>query len=105
CEADDRMNAVAFGKGNPFRCQLNEIYSSDIGHFDVIDMRDPLPEAYELVEDGHITKANFRDFVFANAVRLWGAQNPRFFEGTVVEKEAAAVLKAASQPALQEAAK
>ena len=91
CEADDRMNAVAFGKGNPFGAQLNAIYSSDIGHFDVIDMRDPLPEAYELVEDGHITEANFRDFVFANAVRLWGTQNPRFFEGTVVEKEAAAV--------------
>jgi len=71
----------------------------------VIDMRDPLPEAYELVEDGHITEANFRDFVFANAVRLWGHQNPRFFEGTVVEKEAAAVLKAATQPVMQHAAK
>jgi predicted TIM-barrel fold metal-dependent hydrolase len=98
CEADDRMNAVAFGKGNPFGCQLNAIYSSDIGHFDVIDMRDPLPEAFELVEDGHITEANFRDFVFANAVRLWGTQNARFFEGTAVEKEAAAVLQAARQP-------
>jgi predicted TIM-barrel fold metal-dependent hydrolase len=98
CEADDRMNAIAFGKGNPFGCRLNAIYSSDIGHFDVIDMRDPLPEAYELVEDGHITEDDFRDFVFANAVRLWGTQNPRFFEGTAVEKEAAAVLAAARQP-------
>ncbi len=105
CEADDRMNAVAFGKGNPFGAQLNAIYSSDIGHFDVIDMRDPLPEAYELVEDGHITEANFRDFTFANAVRLWGTQNPRFFEGTVVAKEAAAVLQAAKAPALLDAAK
>src|SRR6185312_5575086 len=105
CEADDRMNAVAFGKGNPFGAQLNAIYSSDIGHFDVIDMRDPLPEAYELVEDGHITAGNFRDFVFANAVRLWGTQNPRFFEGTSVAKEAAAVLKAAQLPILQDAAK
>ena len=52
CEADDRMNATAFGRGNPFGAKLNAIYSSDIGHFDVIDMRDPLPEAYELVEDG-----------------------------------------------------
>jgi predicted TIM-barrel fold metal-dependent hydrolase len=103
CEADDRMNAVAFGKGNPFGAQLNAIYSSDIGHFDVIDMRDPLPEAYELVEDGHITERNFRDFVFENAVRLWGTQNPRFFEGTVVEKEAASVLRAA-QPAVVHAA-
>jgi predicted TIM-barrel fold metal-dependent hydrolase len=105
CEADDRMNAVAFGKGNPFGAQLNAIYSSDIGHFDVIDMRDPLPEAYELVEDGHITLDNFRDFVFTNAVKLWGTQNPDFFKGTVVEKEAAAVLNAARQPTLADAAK
>ena len=89
------MNATAFSKGIPFGAQLNAIYSSDIGHFDVIDFRDPLPEAYELVEDGHITEANFRDFVFANSVRLWGKQNPAFFDGTVVAKEAAAVLKAA----------
>jgi hypothetical protein len=97
------MNATAFLKLNPFDAQLNAIYSSDIGHFDVIDMRDPLPEAYELVEDGYISEDNFRDFVFENAVRLWGAQNPRFFEGTSVAKEAAAVLKAA-RPALQVAA-
>jgi len=98
CEADDRMNATAFGKGNPFGCQLNAIYSSDIGHFDVIDFRDPLPEAYELVEEGHITEDNFRDFVFANSVRLWGRQNPGFFDGTVVAKEAKAVLAQAFSP-------
>jgi hypothetical protein len=26
-------------------------------------------------------------------VRLWGTQNPRFFEGTAVAKEAASLLK------------
>ena len=98
CEADDRMNATAFGRTNPFGSRLNAIFSSDIGHFDVIDMRHPLPEAYELVEDGHITAGNFRDFTFGNAVRLWGTQNPRFFEGTRVAKEAAAVLAAAQTP-------
>ena len=56
CEADDRMNAVAFGKAMPFGARINAIFSSDIGHFDVADMRDPLPEAYELVEDGLITE-------------------------------------------------
>src|SRR5438445_8227396 len=86
CEADDRMNATAFGKGNPFGAKLNAIFSSDIGHFDVIDFRDPLPEAHELVEKELITEADFRDFVFANSVRLWGTQNPRFFDGTVVAK-------------------
>src|SRR6266566_746847 len=100
CEADDRMNATAFGRNNPFGSKLNAIFSSDIGHFDVIDMRDPLPEAYELVEDGHITGDNFRDFTFANAVKLWGTQNPKFFEGTRVAKEAAAVLAAAQTPTL-----
>ena len=59
-------------------------------------MLSPVPEAYELVEDGLITEADFRDFTFANAVRLWGQQNPRFFEGTRVAKEAAAVLTAAA---------
>jgi predicted TIM-barrel fold metal-dependent hydrolase len=92
CEADDRMNAVAFGKANPFGVKLHAIYSSDIGHFDVIDMRDPLPEAYELVEDGFITKDDFHDFVFGNSVRLWGTQNPNFFDGTRVAREASAVL-------------
>jgi predicted TIM-barrel fold metal-dependent hydrolase len=105
CEADDRMNATAFLKLNPFDAQLNAIYSSDIGHFDVIDMREPLPEAYELVEDGYITQDNFRDFVFTNSVKLWGTQNPDFFKGTRVEKEAAAVLQADSQPRYAEAAK
>ncbi len=92
CEADDRTNSWAFGNTNPFGAKLNAIYSSDIGHFDVIDMRDPLPEAYELVEDGFITDDNFRDFTFANSVRLWGTQNPHFFEGTAVAKAAAEVL-------------
>ena len=47
----------------------------------MIDMRHPLPEAYELVEHGHIIAGNFRDFTFANAIRLRSTQNPRFFEG------------------------
>ena len=59
-----------------------------------------LPEAYELVEDELITTDDFRDFTFANAVRLWGTQNPRFFEGTRVAKQAAAVLAAAQTPTL-----
>jgi hypothetical protein len=86
------MNVTAFGKANPFGARINAIFSSDIGHFDVPDMLSPVPEAHELVEDGLITADDFRDFTFANAARLWGTQNPRFFEGTKVAKEAAAVL-------------
>jgi predicted TIM-barrel fold metal-dependent hydrolase len=93
CEADDRMNAWAFDRRvNPLGARLNAIFGSDIGHFDVPDMLEVLPEAHELVEDGLIGEADFRDFTFANAVRLWGTGNPAFFAGTVVEKAAAAVL-------------
>ncbi|MGH7323973.1 MAG: amidohydrolase family protein [Candidatus Rokuibacteriota bacterium] len=93
CKADDPMNAWAFaGRLNPFGARLNALFGSDIGHFDVPDMREVLPEAYELVEDGVITAGDFRDFTFANAVRMWGAGNPRFFEGTAVAKAAAALL-------------
>ena len=81
------MNVTAFGKANPFGARINAIFSSDIGHFDVPDMLSPVPEAHELVEDELITSDDFRDFTFTNAVRLWGQQNPRFFEGTVVAKE------------------
>ena len=55
---------------------------------------------HEPVEDGHVTANDFSAFTFANAVRLWGTQNPRFFEGTRVAKEAAAILAAAQTPTL-----
>ncbi|MGH7090646.1 MAG: hypothetical protein ACREFQ_17260, partial [Stellaceae bacterium] len=96
CEADDRMNATAFGRTMPFAARINAIFSSDIGHFDVPDMLMPVGESYELVEDGLITPSDFRDFTFANAVRLWGTQNPDFFAGTRVAKDAAAVLAEAA---------
>jgi hypothetical protein len=48
----------------------------------------PPRAAFELVEDGLITSDDFRDLMFANAVRLWGEVNPPFFEGTAVEREA-----------------
>ena len=44
---------------------------------------------------GLLTTDDFRDFTFANAVRLWGGVNPRLFEGTAVEREAAVVRAAA----------
>ncbi len=94
CEADDPINAWAFDRRvNPMRARLNALFGSDIGHFDVPDMMDVLPEAYELLEDGLITGDDFRDFTFTNATRLWGTVNPAFFKGTVVEKATAEVLK------------
>jgi predicted TIM-barrel fold metal-dependent hydrolase len=94
CEADDPTNAWAFNrKANPMGARLNAIFSSDVGHFDVPDMTAVVPEAYELVEHGLIDDDDFRDFMFANAVRFWGEVNPDFFKGTVVEKAAAEVLR------------
>ncbi|HZP37689.1 MAG TPA: amidohydrolase family protein [Methylomirabilota bacterium] len=97
CEADDPANAWAFNtRANPMRARLNAIFSSDIGHFDVPDMTEVVPEAYELVEHGLLTAEDFRDFTFGNAVRFWGEVNPDFFRGTTVEKAAAETLAARS---------
>lgn len=99
CEADDPINAWAFNRqGNPFGARLNALFGSDIGHFDVQNMAHVVPEAYELVEDGLMNEDDFRDFVFANAVRFWGEANPEFFKGTVVEKEATALLTEGANP-------
>ena len=93
CEGDDRMAAAAFDtRLNPFGTRFNAMLGSDIGHFDVKDMRTVLVEAHELVGEGLMTSDDFRDFAFANAVRLHGGMNPDFFAGTVVEHAAAEVL-------------
>ncbi len=86
CEADDPMNAVGFNrKINPMGAQLRAIFSSDIGHWDVTDMSETVEEAWELVEAGLLTEADFRDFTFVNAATMWAESDPTFFEGTVVE--------------------
>ena len=94
CEADDPINAWAFNaEVNPLGARLQAVFGSDISHWDVADMTEPVHEAYELVEKELLTEDDFRDFVFANAVRLYGGMNPDFFKGTRVEAEAARVLK------------
>ncbi len=87
CEADDPMNAVGFDrKINPLGAQIRAIFSSDIGHWDVTDMSATVEEAWELVDDGLLTEADFRDFTFVNSATMWAESDPKFFEGTVVEK-------------------
>ena len=93
CESEDRMNAWAFAERcNPFSARLNAMFGSDIGHFDVPEMAQVLPGAYQLVETELINKADFRDYTFANAVRFWGETNPKFFDGTSVAAQASALL-------------
>ena len=91
-EADDRMTAVAFdSKLNRHGAKLNAILGSDIGHWDVPDMTKVMVEAYELLDDGFLTEADFRDFTFANVVGMHAGMNPDFFKGTVVEIEVEAL--------------
>ena len=93
-EADDPTNAWAFNsKVNPFGARLKAIFGSDIGHWDVPDLREVVAEAYELVESGAITEEDFRGFTFTNAVTFYGGMNRDFFKGTIVEAEADKVLK------------
>jgi predicted TIM-barrel fold metal-dependent hydrolase len=87
CEADDASIPWAFG--NPV---LQPVLGSDIGHWDVSDPTEVLPEAWELVEDGHLTRDQFRAFACDNAIRLHGGMNPAFFDGTPVEGYARALL-------------
>jgi hypothetical protein len=61
------------------------LFASDIGHWDVPDIREVLPEAWELVEDGDATEADFRSLTFEHAVSLWATTNPSFFADTSVE--------------------
>ena len=79
CEADDPINGWAFRPPGP---RLQAVLGSDIGHWDVPRLDGVLEEAYELVETGVLSEADFRAFVFTNPVRLYG---PRFFDGTVCE--------------------
>jgi predicted TIM-barrel fold metal-dependent hydrolase len=83
CEADDPMTAIAFDPR--LDAPLKPIFSSDVGHFDVPVMDEVVAEAFELVETGLLTEAQFERFVFTNVVELHTATNPRFFDGTILE--------------------
>lgn len=86
CEADDRMNPAAFNaKANHLGGRLKAVFSSDLSHWDVPDMKVVLSQAYGQVESGLLTEEDFRDFTFTNAISLHASQNPDFFKGTIVE--------------------
>jgi len=90
CEADDAMNALAFSREiNPRNAELRAVFASDIGHWDIPDFRDVLPEAWELVEKSLLDREQFEAFVFGNAARLLRGANPDYFAGTVVEEAVA----------------
>jgi predicted TIM-barrel fold metal-dependent hydrolase len=84
CEADDPMTRVAFDGMNPSGATLSAMFSSDVGHWDVRDMGEVLGEAYEMVEDGLISDADFRSFTFEHPVRFHTELNPEFFAATAI---------------------
>lgn len=93
CEADDKINAWAFrSEHNALGARLNATFGSDIGHFDVSDMAEVLPEAHSLVDAGLMTPHDFRDFTFSNPARFFGSANPDFFVGTSVEAAVSGIL-------------
>jgi predicted TIM-barrel fold metal-dependent hydrolase len=86
CEADDRLVAWAFAEHiNPAGARLRPIFGSDISHWDVPDMTEPVEEAYELVDEGVIGEREFSELMFLNPARLHAGMNPDFFSGTVCE--------------------
>ncbi|MEE2761091.1 MAG: amidohydrolase family protein [Pseudomonadota bacterium] len=90
CEADDRLTAIAFDtRLNHEGAKLKAMFGSDIGHWDVTDMNDCVPDAYSLVEKGLLNEDEFRAFVFENPMSFFTDANPDFFKGTVVEEPVA----------------
>ncbi len=93
CEADDPLVPLAFDLRIAHRpVTLRPMLGTDVSHWDAPVMDEVLPEAYEAVGEGRLTAEQFEAFAFSNAVRLHGGMDPAFFEGTVCEKEARAVL-------------
>src|SRR3954468_1549197 len=93
CEADEGTVGWAFAADvNPFGAVLQPVLGSDLGHWDVADMRGVVPEAYELVDDGRLSADQFRAFTCDNAIHLHAQMNPDFFAGTPAEAYARRLL-------------
>ena len=86
CEADDPSVYRALdARANPGRTRLQPVFSSDIGHWDVPDIKTVLLDSHKLADKGLLSDADYRDFVFTYPARLHMKANPDFFKGTVVE--------------------
>ncbi|MEO6626774.1 MAG: amidohydrolase family protein [Burkholderiaceae bacterium] len=95
CEADDRMMSVAFNRRlSPVGAKLKAIFGSDIGHWDVMEARTVLSEAWSLVEGQLLARADFRELVFVNPAQMHLRMNPHYFDGTSISAHAAALLPA-----------
>ena len=86
CESDDlSVHRALDGPGNKRGVALRPLFSSDIGHWDVPRLTDPVPSSWKLVESGRLSREGYRRFVFELPAGLHLAMNPAFFAGTSVE--------------------
>ncbi len=76
CEGDDRLIPCAWFNGLPAEGGVKPMFGSDIGHWDVGDVTEPLVEAYELLEDNLLTKEQLKQFTYLNARNLYGSVLP-----------------------------
>lgn len=90
-ESDDRTVALAFNDKVNFGTKLNAFWSSDVGHWDVVDFTETLAQSWDLVDQGVLSAEDFKAFVFGNPHRFYTEANPDFFKGTVIEQKLAAV--------------
>jgi predicted TIM-barrel fold metal-dependent hydrolase len=99
CEADDRMQSVAFNRRlSPIGVPLRPVLGSDIGHWDVMDARTIVAEAYSLVEAQLLTPADFRQLTFVNPVLLHAGMNRNYYTGTVIEAQVERLLAGMPAP-------
>ena len=94
CEADDRMNLVAFDEYlHKFSVILKAMFGSDICNWDILDVTQVLEEAHKPVQNRLMNEDDFRDFSFTNPVMLHAGMNPAFFMDTSVETSVGMLLK------------
>ena len=74
CEGDDALVGLAYDERViPLGARLRPMMGSDLGHWDVPSFTLPLVEAYELLEHGILTAAQFEEFTCGNAALYYGA--------------------------------
>ena len=78
CEADDPCNVWAFDARMPAR--LKAMLGTDVGHWDVTDFADVLPETWEMVEDELISERDFRELTFSQRGRAAHAHESRLLQ-------------------------
>jgi predicted TIM-barrel fold metal-dependent hydrolase len=91
-EADDPLVGLAFDRRIIGEARIPAFFASDLGHWDVPNFDEPLEEAFELYEREILDASQLRDFLFVNPVQFYGSLNAGFFNGTVIEQEAASIL-------------